>query len=307
MSKNIPIQPIHFYDHHIGAVREGFKNPPTENNFPVPSNTGTYFVWVTHVHPNLTPNRYIVSNMGKVYDLFNNGVEIPVYKSTDSYNTYYRVHLSYMSDPYTIKDYNYDIGRIVLLSFNYIPNCENLQVAHLDFDKSNNALSNLRWVTSNEGFIRAKIADQIKDIKKRDITRMYDPIIPETEGLGIIICDAYHIPPLEISSIFNIATDLIINFISTNKKYYNYMPDTSMLTNIINSLPYECAEQIVMFMIDHADEIINGQIKDDDIAQMFNIDNKRAIQKIRLGTGYKKITSKYPEMLKIQEAFKKGT
>ena len=66
MSKNIPIQPIHFYDHHIGAVREGFKNPPTENNFPVPSNTGTYFVWVTHVHPNLTPNRYIVSNMGKV-------------------------------------------------------------------------------------------------------------------------------------------------------------------------------------------------------------------------------------------------
>ena len=46
--------------------------------------------------------------------------------------------------------------RLVMLTWNPIPNAEDLTVDHLDHNKRNNAVSNLEWVTKAENLSRAE-------------------------------------------------------------------------------------------------------------------------------------------------------
>lgn len=52
--------------------------------------------------------------------------------------------------------------RLVLLTFQPIPNAENLTVDHLNHNKRDNRLMNLEWVTKEENIDRAK-SDLLKD------------------------------------------------------------------------------------------------------------------------------------------------
>lgn len=52
--------------------------------------------------------------------------------------------------------------RLVLLTFQPIPNAENLTVDHLNHNKRDNRLMNLEWVTKKENIDRAK-SDLLKD------------------------------------------------------------------------------------------------------------------------------------------------
>ena len=47
------------------------------------------------------------------------------------------------------------IHRLVMLSFNYIPGCESLQVNHKDGNKQNNDLRNLEWCTCSYNMTHA--------------------------------------------------------------------------------------------------------------------------------------------------------
>lgn len=54
---------------------------------------------------------------------------------------------------HTIK--NYTAHRLVMLVFNYIEGCENLDVNHIDGNKLNNHISNLEWCTRTENMLHA--------------------------------------------------------------------------------------------------------------------------------------------------------
>lgn len=58
---------------------------------------------------------------------------------------YRRINLHYKG-----KHYCYSVHRIVLMTFNPVKNMEMLQVDHIDFNRANNKLENLRWVNAQE-------------------------------------------------------------------------------------------------------------------------------------------------------------
>ena len=63
---------------------------------------------------------------------------------------YLFVELSTMKGPKPIQ-----LHRLVMLSFNYIPGCENLQVNHIDGNKHNNDLRNLEWCSCSYNILHA--------------------------------------------------------------------------------------------------------------------------------------------------------
>lgn len=76
------------------------------------------------------------------------------------------------------KVHRYSVHRLIMENFCPVPNMEQLQVNHIDGDKTNNCLHNLEWVTCEENIhhaiengLRAKVngaakltPDQVKEI-----------------------------------------------------------------------------------------------------------------------------------------------
>lgn len=72
--------------------------------------------------------------------------------------------IQYDLDMRPIKRYMRQVHRLVLETFNPVCNMENLQVNHIDGNKSNNKLSNLEWVTPKENTVHAhKVLDHKRD------------------------------------------------------------------------------------------------------------------------------------------------
>lgn len=59
------------------------------------------------------------------------------------------------------KSHRYSVHRLVLENFKPVEGMENLQVNHIDGDKTNNALSNLEWTTCEEN-IRHAIDNKLR-------------------------------------------------------------------------------------------------------------------------------------------------
>ena len=83
-----------------------------------------------------------VSNLGRIWDAQPQRI-IGYREEDDGPNTYQTIVLKDRDG--NIR--NVVVHRIVMLIFNYIPGCENLQVNHIDGIKYHNWLSNLEWVT----------------------------------------------------------------------------------------------------------------------------------------------------------------
>lgn len=72
--------------------------------------------------------------------------------------------IQYDLDMKPIKRYMRQVYRLVLETFNPVCNMENLQVNHIDGNKSNNKLSNLEWVTPKENTVHAhKVLNHKRD------------------------------------------------------------------------------------------------------------------------------------------------
>lgn len=72
--------------------------------------------------------------------------------------------IQYDLDMKPIKRYMRQVHRLVLEIFNPVCNMENLQVNHIDGNKSNNKLSNLEWVTPKENTVHAhKVLNHKRD------------------------------------------------------------------------------------------------------------------------------------------------
>lgn len=97
-----------------------------------------------------------VSNFARVRDKR----DLSLRKASHKGKGYYKVSLDHV---------NYPLHRLVLLSFSPIDNCEKMTVDHIDGNRSNNILSNLRYASDldNKGFM----IEHRKEINK-EITRI---------------------------------------------------------------------------------------------------------------------------------------
>lgn len=114
------------------------------------------------IYPNIIPNTYYVNNYGQIYSSARN-----IFVSYEISNKgYYRANL--IRNDNRTKAMHAGVNRIVLGTFNPVPNMNNLEVNHKDGCKLNNNLSNLEWVTYSgnaqhairNGLIHWRIGDE---------------------------------------------------------------------------------------------------------------------------------------------------
>lgn len=152
-NSDIPVIPLR-------RIKSKFFNMNLPFSFiPVPMN-GEIYLPLTHLCvPNVIENRYYVSNFGKIWDTFKQKY-LP-YHFNKSYNSdgtndgYCVVKVAYYSSSTSIKSKDLYIHRAVLMTFNYFPGCENLQVNHKDGIHTHNELYNLEWTTGKENMEHA--------------------------------------------------------------------------------------------------------------------------------------------------------
>ena len=120
------------------------------NNPPIFYQDEVYVPACSMIPKNVMPNRYIVSNYGKVWDMFENQFVKEFYD-----RGYTRINLQCydeLTGRYTSKITN--MHRVVLAAFNYFPGCEKLEVNHKDTTLYNGLLCNwlckLEWCTRKE-------------------------------------------------------------------------------------------------------------------------------------------------------------
>lgn len=90
---------------------------------------------------------YQISNHGRIYSNLQNRI---LSINIDSKGYSYK--------PLLLKDggsRNYRVHRLVLMTFEYVPGCENLIVNHKDLNKTNNIITNLEWTDYSGNAIHA--------------------------------------------------------------------------------------------------------------------------------------------------------
>lgn len=105
-----------------------------------------YFV---HLHsllyPEIPQDRYMISNYGNIYDLKDKKLKHLIHKDpTKNPSPYYRVY---------IKNKDYLVHRLMLETFKplkYLYDMKNMVCDHIDCNKLNNHIDNLRWATVKE-------------------------------------------------------------------------------------------------------------------------------------------------------------
>ena len=90
------------------------------------------------------------SNYGRIINIFN---EKRMKLERTSSDDYYKINMRLLNNTTKVAQ----LHRIILITFNYIPGCENLQVNHIDGNKHNNNINNLEWVTCKENIRHAYI------------------------------------------------------------------------------------------------------------------------------------------------------
>ena len=129
---------------------------------------------------------YEISNYGRIYaNKFNfKGYITPTCKKKTGY---YEVGLSTEA----MKRKWFLVHRLVLTVFNPVEGMEELEVNHIDEDKSNNRLDNLQWVTSKENCNYGERNQKISDNSVRipviceETGVYYRSLIDAASGIGL--------------------------------------------------------------------------------------------------------------------------
>lgn len=129
---------------------------------------------------------YYVSEDGHVWSEYSHKFicELP-----DRYG-YLKVRLS-STDLSNGKQHAYSVHRLVLENFNPVKDMDKLQINHIDGDKTNNAVSNLEWVTPKQNIehaikhgLRAEINGGAK-LSKEDVLNIINRLLSKEKYLDI--------------------------------------------------------------------------------------------------------------------------
>ena len=125
-----------------------FINPVSKNIFD--SNVVEFWKPITSlvVGKPIEEYRFWISSMGRAYDNINNK-----FMSISYHHKGYQQLI--FIDITNNKMITRKLHRIVMLTFAYFPGCENLQVNHIDGEKTHNWISNLEWSSESENRIHA--------------------------------------------------------------------------------------------------------------------------------------------------------
>ena len=121
---------------------------------------------------------YYVTEEGEVYSEFSQKFLAQSYDK----NGYLKVRMSSTDLP-NGKQHLYSVHRLVLENFSPVENMINLQVNHIDGDKTNNNITNLQWVTCKENIhhaiennLRAKINGSAK-LSENDVIEIIERLL----------------------------------------------------------------------------------------------------------------------------------
>ena len=111
-----------------------------------------YEEWLPVTLFNIVPNRYLVSNLGRVYSYFNDRI-LELHTNNKGYKGV-KLNLT-VPTPAGYDSTIIKLHRLVLGTFNPISNMHLYEVNHKDGNKSNNCLYNLEWATPKENTAHA--------------------------------------------------------------------------------------------------------------------------------------------------------
>ena len=155
-----------------------------------------------------------IDGLNKEYWIYDNGdlwdVECQRMKKRILYKKGYYKYSLYING----KEKRFFIHRLVLMTFSPVEGMENLQVNHIDGDKSNNNLSNLEWCTQSEN---QKHAFRMGLLSRKGERNSQAKL---TEDDVYKICDMIlnGVPTKEIASQFRITPSSVWN-IKNHKKW----------------------------------------------------------------------------------------
>ena len=106
--------------------------------------------------PGIEPNSYCISNWGRVWSNKTNA-----FRTIGHYtNGYCKVSL-YLADR---SEKTISIHRLVAMTFNPVPNMNELEVNHIDGNKENNAIWNLEWMSHYDNMAHARITGLLNNL-----------------------------------------------------------------------------------------------------------------------------------------------
>lgn len=113
---------------------------------------------------------------------------------------------------------HFGIHRLLMIAFNPIENMENMQVNHLDGDKTNNNLNNLEWCTTEENLKHAR-SNHLNEVFGKKGEQHINSKIIEKEAKKIIELHKKGIKPRDILKEVPNASKNIINSIVHNRTW----------------------------------------------------------------------------------------
>ncbi len=282
------INNISQFDNCIYYPFTGFSTriPPIQNIWFAPPAIAPdeVFTYLSEYYVHNANYRYIISNYGRLYDTFCNRFVACRYNMKYFPNGetrgYYRAHVAYYIDPYTLSSVDIYIHRAAMMSFNYIPGCENLEVNHKDGIHLNNNIQNLEWVTSL-GNIKHSIENKLKVKAEDNIGKTNIITIEDAENICKLYLDGYKMYQIsdglmiQQHTVFDVLSGTIMRDVTAKYGICN-------VTNI--DIPANAIESIC--------ELISQAIPLSDIAAMTGI-NKYQLLQIRDRKMYVNISCHY--------------